>query len=80
MLGPFSCTSRTLGVGIPPFWGYSLLHWKGLRFPNWKDMNGDKALGLDGFTTALWQSSWGIVRGEVIGMFRDFFCNWEICS
>ena len=27
-----------------------------------KDMNGDKAPGPDGFTVALWQSSWDIVE------------------
>ena len=40
-----------------------------------KDMNGDKALGPDGFTAAFWQSYWDIVRGEVMGMFRDFFAT-----
>ena len=38
-----------------------------------KDMNVDKAPRPDGFTTAFWQSSRDIVRGEVMGMFRDFF-------
>ena len=37
------------------------------------DMNGDKALGPNGFTVAFWQSSRDVVRGEVIGMFRDLF-------
>ena len=40
-----------------------------------KDLNGDKAPRSYGFTVALWQSSWDIVRGEVIRMFRDFFAN-----
>ena len=46
-----------------------------------KDMNGDKALGPDGFTTAFWKSCWDIVRGEVMGMFRDFFATGKfVCS
>ena len=40
-----------------------------------KELNGDKAPGPDGFISAFWQSSWDIVRGEVMGMFRDFFAN-----
>ena len=46
-----------------------------------KDLNGDKALGPDGFTVVFWQSSWDIVRGEVMGMFTDFFANGKfVCS
>ena len=37
------------------------------------DMNGDKAPGPNGFTIAFWQSSWDVIRGEVMGMFRDLF-------
>ena len=40
-----------------------------------KELNGDKAPGPNGFTAAFWQSSWDIIRGEVMGMFRDFFAN-----
>ena len=36
------------------------------------DLNGDKALGLDGLTVAFWQSCWDIVRDDVMRMFRDF--------
>ena len=46
-----------------------------------KDLNGDKAPGPDGFIVAFWQSSWDIVRGEVMGMFRDFFANGKfVCN
>ena len=31
-----------------------------------KDLNGEKALGLDGFTGAFWQFSWDFVKGEVL--------------
>ena len=36
------------------------------------DMNGDKALGLDGFTGAFWQFCWEFVKEEVLEMFKDF--------
>ena len=36
------------------------------------DLNGDKALGLDGLIVAFWQSCWDIVRDDVMRMFRDF--------
>ena len=33
------------------------------------DMNGDKALGPDGFTLAFWQSRWDFVKEEILDMF-----------
>ena len=36
-------------------------------------MNGDKALGLDGFLVAFWQFSWDFGKENVIRMFRDFY-------
>ena len=32
-------------------------------------LNGDKALGLDGFPLAFWFFSWDFVKGEVLGFF-----------
>ena len=39
------------------------------------EMDGDKALGLDGFTLALWQDSWHFVKDEIMDMFREFHAN-----
>ena len=36
-------------------------------------INGDKALGPDGFPLALWSFSWDFRKDEVIGFFREFF-------
>ena len=36
------------------------------------DLNGDKAPGPDGFTMAFWQFSWGFLKEEVMGFFKDF--------
>ena len=36
-------------------------------------LNGDKALGLDGFPLAFWSFSWDFVKEEVMGFFREFF-------
>ena len=36
------------------------------------DLNGDKALGPDGFTVALWQFNWNIVKKDVMDFFKDF--------
>ena len=36
-------------------------------------MNGDKAPGPDGFTIAFWQSSWELVKEEVMELFREFY-------
>ena len=38
-----------------------------------KDMNGEKAPGLDGYTVALWQYSWASVKTDVMAVFKDFF-------
>ncbi|RVX12950.1 LINE-1 reverse transcriptase-like [Vitis vinifera] len=37
------------------------------------DMNGDKALGPDGFTIGFWQSSWELVKEEIMDLFREFY-------
>ena len=39
------------------------------------EMDGDKALGLDGFSIAFYQASWHFVKGEIMEMFRDFHAN-----
>jgi hypothetical protein len=36
-----------------------------------KTLNGDKALGLDGFSLAFFQSSWMIVKEDVMNFFHD---------
>ena len=36
------------------------------------DLNGDKAPGLDGFTVALWQFGWDVVKSDILRLFRDF--------
>ncbi|RVW91414.1 putative mitochondrial protein [Vitis vinifera] len=36
------------------------------------DMNGDKALGSDGFTVAFWQSCRDFVKEEILDMFKEF--------
>ena len=36
-------------------------------------LNGDKALGPDGFSLAFWSFSWEFVKDEVLGFFREFF-------
>ncbi|RVW83657.1 Transposon TX1 uncharacterized 149 kDa protein [Vitis vinifera] len=36
------------------------------------DMNGDKALGPDGFTMTFWQGCWEFVKEEVLEMFKEF--------
>ncbi|RVW29518.1 Transposon TX1 uncharacterized 149 kDa protein [Vitis vinifera] len=36
------------------------------------EMNGDKALGLDDFTMAFWQSCWDFVKEEILEMFKEF--------
>ena len=37
-----------------------------------KSFNGDKALGVDGFTMAFWQFSYEFVKDEIIAFFREF--------
>ena len=36
-------------------------------------LNGDKALGPDGFPLAFWSFSWDFVKLEVLGFFKEFF-------
>ena len=36
------------------------------------DLSGEKALRLDGYSLAFCQSSWDLVKEEVMGFFRDF--------
>ena len=36
------------------------------------DLNGDKALGPNGFTMAFWQFSWDIMKKDVMDFFKDF--------
>ena len=37
------------------------------------ELNGDKALGPDGFSMAFWQFSWEFLRNYVMGFFREFY-------
>ncbi|RVW39961.1 Transposon TX1 uncharacterized 149 kDa protein [Vitis vinifera] len=37
------------------------------------NLNGDKTLGLDGFSMAFWQFSWSFLKEEVMGFFNDFY-------
>ena len=37
------------------------------------ELNGEKALGPDGYTVAFWQFSWEMVKGEVMAVFKEFF-------
>ncbi|RVW72046.1 Transposon TX1 uncharacterized 149 kDa protein [Vitis vinifera] len=37
------------------------------------DMNGDKALGPDGFTMAFWQVCWDFIKEEVVELFKEFY-------
>ena len=36
-------------------------------------LNGDKALGSDGFPLAFWQFCWDFAKNEIMGFFKDFF-------
>ena len=38
-----------------------------------RELNGEKALGPDGYTAAFWQFSWDIVKDEAMTVFMDFF-------
>ena len=40
-----------------------------------KQLNGDKALGLDGFNIAFFQCFWEVVKGEVMSTLREFHEN-----
>ena len=39
------------------------------------EMDGDKALGPDGFSITFWQDSWHFVKDEIMEMFREFHAN-----
>ena len=36
------------------------------------EMNGDKALGPNGFTVAFWQNCWDFAKEEILDMFKEF--------
>ena len=36
------------------------------------EMNGDKALGPNGFTVVFWQSAWDCTKEEILDMFKEF--------
>ena len=36
------------------------------------DLNGDKALGPDGFSLSFWQFNWDFVNEEVMGFLKEF--------
>ena len=38
-----------------------------------KIFSGDKAPGSDGFSMVFWQFSWGFVKEEVMGFFKEFY-------
>ena len=42
-------------------------------FTTLSNLNGDKALGSDGYTLAFWQFSWDIAKNDIIRMFKEFF-------
>jgi len=37
-----------------------------------REMNGDKAPGLDGFSMAFFQQCWGVLKKDIIGVFSEF--------
>ena len=37
------------------------------------EMNGNKALGPDGFTVAFWQACWDFVNEEILELFKEFY-------
>ena len=39
-----------------------------------REMNGDKALGPNGFSLSFWQDIWHFVKEKVLGFFFFFFC------
>ena len=44
-----------------------------------RDLEGDKALGLDGFTMAFYHHCWRVVEKDVLAVFDEFFqyCKFE---
>jgi hypothetical protein len=39
----------------------------------WKDLEGDKAPGLDGFTMAFFHHCWQVIQDDVMGFFKEVF-------
>ena len=37
------------------------------------DLNGDNALGPNGFTIVFWQFNWEIVKEDIVRTFKEFF-------
>jgi len=37
-----------------------------------RDMNGDKALGLDGFSMACFQKCWEVMKEDILKVFKEF--------
>ena len=37
------------------------------------EMNGNKALGPDGFTVTFWQACWDFVNEEILELFKEFY-------
>jgi len=37
------------------------------------DMEGDKALGLDGFTMAFFHHCWRVVESHILAFFEEFY-------
>ena len=44
-----------------------------------KDLQGDKAPGLDGFTMAFFQKCWPVIESDVMGFFDEVYhyCKFE---
>jgi hypothetical protein len=40
-----------------------------------KDMNGDKALGHDGFSIDFFQVCWDVIKVDIMGVFHDFHAS-----
>ena len=38
-------------------------------------MKNNKAPGLDGFPAEFYKRCWGIIKGDLLPMFHDFFCG-----
>ena len=36
---------------------------------------GDKALGPDGFTMAIWLFCWDVVKSDILGLFKEFYLH-----
>lgn len=40
-----------------------------------RGLNGDKALGLDGFSLAFYQACWDVIKEDVLSVFNEFACH-----